>query len=225
LKSLEIVHNLEEGSQRNFLGVFDADRVPRMLLVVVGNIDRAHVERLVRTTIAQLPRGNYKWTPPPPSAATGRALAIENRALPTNYVLGYVPGPSATSPDYAALRVATAVLSGRLYTEVRSRRNLSYDVEAQFLERANAVGERIFGVGPEQLLHPDTEWLMSEQIINFCECDPTVRFQIARPRGKRRAQVREIRGCETAPNAVRRTLEVLQCSQVTHPKFCVHKLP
>jgi zinc protease len=112
----------------------------RMLLVVVGNIDRAHVERLVRSTIALLPRGNYKWTPPPPSITTGRALAIENRPIPTNYVLGYVPGPPATSPDYAALRVATAVLSGRLYTEVRSRRNLSYDVEAQFLERANAVG-------------------------------------------------------------------------------------
>jgi len=112
----------------------------RMLLVVVGNIDRPHVERLVRATIAQLPRGNYKWTPPPPSVVPGRAVAIENRALPTNYVLGYVPGPAATAPDYAALRVATAVLSGRLYTEVRSRRNLSYDVEAQFLERANAVG-------------------------------------------------------------------------------------
>lgn len=112
----------------------------RMLLVVVGNIDRPHIERLVRSTIAQLPRGNYKWTPPPPAPAAGRALAIENRALPTNYVLGYVPGPAATTSDYAALRVATAVLSGRLYTEVRSRRNLSYDVEAQFLERANAVG-------------------------------------------------------------------------------------
>jgi zinc protease len=112
----------------------------RMLLVVVGNIDRPHIERLVRSTIAQLPRGSYKWTPPPPSVVPGRALAIENRALPTNYVLGYVPGPAATAPDYAALRVATAVLSGRLYTEVRSRRNLSYDVEAQFLERANAVG-------------------------------------------------------------------------------------
>jgi len=112
----------------------------RMLLVVVGNIDRPHIERLVRSTIAQLPRGNYKWTPPPPSVVSGRALAIENRPLPTNYVLGYVPGPAASTPDYAALRVATAVLSGRLYTEVRSRRNLSYDVEAQFLERANAVG-------------------------------------------------------------------------------------
>jgi zinc protease len=112
----------------------------RMLLVVVGNIDRPHIERLVRSTIAQLPRGSYKWTAPPPSVVPGRALAIENRALPTNYVLGYVPGPAATAPDYAALRVATAVLSGRLYTEVRSRRNLSYDVEAQFIERANAVG-------------------------------------------------------------------------------------
>jgi zinc protease len=112
----------------------------RMLLVVVGNIERANVERLVRSTIATLPRGAYKWTPPPPTATTGRALAIENRSIPTNYVLGYVPGPVATNPDYVALRVAAAVLSGRLYTEVRSRRNLSYDVESQFIERAQGVG-------------------------------------------------------------------------------------
>jgi zinc protease len=112
----------------------------RMLLVVVGNVERAEVERLVRGTIATLPRGSYKWTPPPPTATTGRALAIENRSIPTNYVLGYVPGPVATNRDYVALRVATAVLSGRLYTEVRSRRNLSYDVESQFIERAQGVG-------------------------------------------------------------------------------------
>jgi zinc protease len=112
----------------------------RMLLVVVGNVERAEVERLVRGTIATLPRGSYKWTPPPPTATTGRALAIENRSIPTNYVLGYVPGPVATNRDYVALRVATAVLSGRLYTEVRSRRNLSYVVESQFIERAQGVG-------------------------------------------------------------------------------------
>ena len=112
----------------------------RMLLVVVGNVDRAEVERLVRGTIATLPRGTYTWTPPPAPAATGRALAVDNRSIPTNYVLGYVPGPAATNPDYTALRVATAVLSGRLYTEVRSRRNLSYAVEAQFIDRAYGVG-------------------------------------------------------------------------------------
>jgi zinc protease len=112
----------------------------RMLLVVVGNVDRAEIERLVRGTIATLPRGSYAWAPPPAPAATGRALAIDNRSIPTNYVLGYVPGPPPTSPDYTALRVATAVLSGRLYTEVRSRRNLSYAVEAQFIDRAYGVG-------------------------------------------------------------------------------------
>ncbi|HEU4720791.1 MAG TPA: pitrilysin family protein [Gemmatimonadaceae bacterium] len=112
----------------------------RMLLVVVGNVERVAIERLVRRTIATLPRGTYKWSPPPPAGGAGRALAIDNRTIPTNYVLGYVPGPIATSRDYVALRVATAVLSGRLYTEVRSRRNLSYDVESQFIERAQGVG-------------------------------------------------------------------------------------
>jgi zinc protease len=112
----------------------------RMLLVVVGNVDRPQIERLVRATIGTLPRGSYRWTPPPTLPDGGRAVAFDNRMLPTNYLLGYVPGPAATSPDYTALRVATAVLSGRLFTEVRSRRNLSYAVESPFLERSYAVG-------------------------------------------------------------------------------------
>ena len=125
----------------------------RMLLVVVGNVDRSQVERLVRATLATMPRGAYKWTPPPPVRSAGRALAVDNRPLPTNYLLGYVPGPAATDPDYSALRVATAVLSGRLFTEVRSRRNLSYAVESPFLERANAIaGLYVTTVDPNQVL-------------------------------------------------------------------------
>lgn len=113
----------------------------RMLLVVVGNVDRPHIERLVRATLSALPRGSYRWTPPPPPPSeSGVTATFGSRMLPTNYLLGYVPGPVATDPDYTALRVATAVLSGRLFTEVRSRRNLSYAVEAPFLERAYAVG-------------------------------------------------------------------------------------
>ena len=125
----------------------------RMLLVVVGNIDRAQVERLVRATLATMPHGTYRWTAPPAVTTTGRAVAIDNRPLPTNYLLGYAPGPAATDPDYAALRVATAVLSGRLFTEVRSRRNLSYAVEAPFLERGHAVGGLyVTTVNPDQVL-------------------------------------------------------------------------
>lgn len=121
---------------------YHADNIvrSRMLLVVVGNVDRPQVERLVRSTLATLPRGSYRWTPPPPLPQASKAVVFDNRPLPTNYLLGYVPGPAAASSDYTALRVATAVLSGRLFTEVRSRRNLSYAVEAPFMERAHAIG-------------------------------------------------------------------------------------
>ena len=112
----------------------------RMLLVVVGNVDRAGLEPLVQRTLGRLPRGTYAWSAPHPPAKLGRALEVHEAQLPTNYLLGYYPGPSARDPDYQALRVATAVLSGRFFTEIRSRRNLSYEVDAPFVERAIANG-------------------------------------------------------------------------------------
>ena len=112
----------------------------RMRLVVVGNVSRARVEKLVRGTIGRLPRGTYAWTPPAPPAALPSDRVIVSRSLPTNYLQGYFHGPPATSPDYAALRLACAVLSGRLFAEVRGRRNLTYSVNAPFEERAFAVG-------------------------------------------------------------------------------------
>jgi zinc protease len=112
----------------------------RMLLVVVGNVDRPRVEQLVQRTLGQMPRGNYAWRPPGMPPHLGRALVVRDAQLPTNYLLGYYVGPAATSPDYAALRVATAVLSGRFFTEIRSRRNLSYEVDAPFVERAISTG-------------------------------------------------------------------------------------
>ena len=111
----------------------------RMLLVIVGNVERARVERLVRLTLAKLPAGTYTWTlPSEPPALQAATIVTERRDLPTNYILGYYGGPQASSPDYVALRVATAVLSGRLYAEIRSRLNLTYAVHSPFVERAVA---------------------------------------------------------------------------------------
>jgi zinc protease len=135
----------------------------RMLVVVVGNVERAQVERLVHGTLGTLPQGTYRWTPPPAIPVLGSATAFDNRALPTNYLLGYVPGPAATSPDYAALRVASAVLSGRLFSEVRSRRNLSYAVESPFVERASAIGGLyVTTVDPNAVLR-----IMREQVAEL----------------------------------------------------------
>ena len=126
----------------------------RMLLVVVGNVERPRLESLVRTTLSKLPAGNYRWTPPPPARADRRAVVVEPQRLPTNYIIGYYAGPPASSSDYNALRIATAVLSGRFFTEIRSKRNLSYAVDAPFVERAVSTGGvYVTTVAPEQTLH------------------------------------------------------------------------
>jgi zinc protease len=112
----------------------------RMLLVVVGNVDQAHIEQLVAKTIGQLPRGNYRWTSPPRIPELQTALVVERRQLPTNYILGYYSGPLASGSDYQALRVATSVLTGRMFAEIRTRENLTYDVHAPFVDRAATAG-------------------------------------------------------------------------------------
>jgi zinc protease len=111
-----------------------------MLLVIVGNVSRQEVERLVRATIGRLPQGTYAWTLPDTLPRRRSSVLTINRALPTNYILGQYAGPRADSPDYHALRIATAILSGQLFTEIRSRRFLTYAVEAPFVERAVSSG-------------------------------------------------------------------------------------
>lgn len=125
----------------------------RMLLVVVGNVDRARLEPLVQQAFGAAPRGSYTWSPPRAAAKLGRTLLAQPADLPTNYILGYYAGPSARDPDYQALRIACAVLNGRFFTEIRSRRNLSYEVEAPFLERAlSSGGVYVTTVDPNQTL-------------------------------------------------------------------------
>lgn len=133
----------------------------RMLVVIVGNVARAQVERAITRTLAKLPAGSYRWTLPeavPPHAA---GFAIESRPLPTNYILGYYLGPPAGNKDYQALRIAAAVLSGQLFAEIRSRRNLTYAVDAPFVERAIASGGLyVTTVAPDTTLA-----LMRQQIM------------------------------------------------------------
>lgn len=112
----------------------------RMMLVVVGNISRTRVEKLVRETIGRLPKGAYAWSAPPDLPSAPYSPAIVKRSLPTNYLQGSFRGPRANTKDYAALRLATAVLSGRLFTEARGRQNLTYSINAPFVERAQSMG-------------------------------------------------------------------------------------
>lgn len=112
----------------------------RMLLVIVGNVERAHAESLVAATLGRLPRGAYHWTLPPPAPRPDGRWLVEHRTIPTTYVLGYFPGPPATERSYWAFRVATALLSSEMQRSVRAQRSLSYAAYAPFLDRAVPMG-------------------------------------------------------------------------------------
>lgn len=132
----------------------------RMLLVVVGNVDRGTIERLVSGSLATLPAGNYQWTMPDTLPTAVNDAVIAKRDLPTNYLQGYFRGPPANSGDAAALRVAAAVLSGRLFGEIRSKRNLTYAVSANYRDRAlTSVGLYVTTTMPDSVLS-----LMSNEI-------------------------------------------------------------
>ena len=107
----------------------------RMLLVVVGNLPRTKIEALVHASIGRLPAGTYKWIMPDTVPTRAADAAFARRMLPTNYIQGYFTGPPANSPDVPALRVAAAVLTGRLFAEIRSKRNLTYAVNANLRDR------------------------------------------------------------------------------------------
>ena len=142
----------------------------RMLVIVVGDVTRAHIESLIHATLGKLPAGSYTWTLPDPVPASASSAVLASRDLPTNYILGYVAGPIASSPDYTALRVAATVLTGQMFAEIRGRQNLTYDVHAPFLERAASVsGLYVTTISPDttlKLMKSFVTQLQNETVTN-----------------------------------------------------------
>jgi zinc protease len=112
----------------------------RMLLIVVGNVDRATVERNVAATLATLPKGEYAWSLPQDSSAAPVPVVLRARPTANNYVLGVFQGPPASAKDYAAFRVATAMLSSLVGDMVRDQHRLSYAADAPYIDRGIAQG-------------------------------------------------------------------------------------
>ncbi len=125
----------------------------RMLLVIVGNVERAHAESLVTATLGRLPHGDYRWTLPPPAPKIPSRWLVEHRLIPTNYILCYFAGPPPTERSYWSFRVATALLSSQLHYQVRVQRSLSYAAYAPFIDRAVPIGGAYASTArPDQVL-------------------------------------------------------------------------
>ena len=112
----------------------------RLLLVVVGDIDAAELQKKIAATLGKLTRGEYKEQAYPALDFSKATLDVSQRALPTNYVQGVFNAPSMNNPDYYAMRVAILILQARIFQEVRVKRQLSYAPNAELATFASNTG-------------------------------------------------------------------------------------
>ncbi len=114
----------------------------RLLLVVVGDINADDLKKRVMTAFGKLPQGKYKESSYPSLDFSKPSLDVASRTLPTNYVQGVFDAPPLGSKEYSAMRVAISFLQGRLFQEVRVKRQLSYAPNAElnsFLANTAAI--------------------------------------------------------------------------------------
>lgn len=112
----------------------------RLLLVIVGDLNPADVQKRVADSLGKLPRGNYKPEAVPPLTFAKSTVEVTPRELKTNYIQGLFTAPSLTSPDIYAMRVASSMLRDRVFEEVRVKRNMSYAPDAFLRTQAANVG-------------------------------------------------------------------------------------
>ncbi|HET7116862.1 MAG TPA: pitrilysin family protein [Hanamia sp.] len=98
----------------------------RMFIVVAGKISKEEITRKVKEAFDGLPSKPYAaYTYHTPDIRTD-SPNTESRKLATNYIIGVFNAPAFTSDDYVTGRIAVGVLSDNLFTEIRTKRNLSY---------------------------------------------------------------------------------------------------
>jgi predicted Zn-dependent peptidase len=110
-------------------------RPDRMVLAVSGRVDRDRVVRLAERLFDRLPRAGEPVPPAAASAvASGQRRVIERPGHQAQIAIGF-PAPGVEASDYAALKLAGAVLGGgmasRLFVALRGQAGLAYSVGAQ----------------------------------------------------------------------------------------------
>ena len=108
---------------------------PNMVAAIVGRVDLDRIAARLDQGLATLERN----APPVPATAplpARGAESVEERDVRTAKIVAGYPAPPAGHPDSAAMAIFSAVLGGsmdsRLFTELRDKRGLAYEVGALY---------------------------------------------------------------------------------------------
>jgi len=98
----------------------------RMFIVVAGKISKDDLIAKIRASFAAVPSKAYQPIAYQTPVWNDNKLLTENKALATNYVSAVMNAPVMSSPDYIPFHMGISALSGTLFSEIRTKRNLSY---------------------------------------------------------------------------------------------------
>jgi zinc protease len=111
-----------------------------LLLVIVGDLDVYSLKSRVTAAFSAAPRGDYKTGTVPLLKFNAARVEVIPRKLPSNYVQGTYGGPPFGSSDFAAMQVTSNILADRIFSEVRTKRNLSYAPTAMLHSQSASSG-------------------------------------------------------------------------------------
>jgi zinc protease len=107
----------------------------RCFVVVVGNVSQEDLTLKIKNTLAKLPQGTTGSEEQRTILTEGKVF-IEDRDIATNYIRGVMSAPYANSKDGVAMRIAMSILGDRYFTELRTKRSLSYAPSAFYAASA-----------------------------------------------------------------------------------------
>jgi zinc protease len=95
-------------------------------LVIVGDLTEAEVKAKVKSFDKLAPASTVSKPPHRPLTVVEPKVYVENRELETNYIMGRMPAPAKGSQEGVANILAMNILNDRFFTELRTKRSLSY---------------------------------------------------------------------------------------------------
>ena len=98
----------------------------RLLIVVVGELDRTELEQKIGALLAAIPTGTPNTLKRERFDPKGNSFKSEKKDLATNYIQGMTPAPQPGTPDFNAFALAARIFSDRHFLEVRTNNGLSY---------------------------------------------------------------------------------------------------
>ncbi|MCW3093182.1 MAG: hypothetical protein JWP81_4251 [Ferruginibacter sp.] len=98
----------------------------RMLIVVVGEIEKDELASRIRQMLSTIPAGKPFVLKKESFAALKNTFAAEKKDLATNYIQGIAGGPAPGTPEFNAFQLAMRIFYNRHFLEIRTKNGLSY---------------------------------------------------------------------------------------------------